>query len=148
MTTLRGSCHCGNLEVELDSAIAPEAFEVRACQCSFCSRHGARTISDPKGRLVIRVADPDRLCRYRFGLQTSEALVCGRCGCYVAAVMPEHPQLATLNARVLAEWDVGKSAVARTAAATSLRLGNPPAALAAFSIAASKIWVEAYDSAA
>lgn len=103
--TLKGSCHCGNLEVELDTAIAPEAFEVRACQCSFCSRHGARTISDPAGRLVIRVADPDKLCRYRFGLQTSEALVCGNCGCYVAAVMPEPPQRATLNARVLAEWE-------------------------------------------
>src|SRR5262245_58564387 len=103
--SLHGSCHCGNVEVELESAIAPEAFEIRACQCSFCSRHGARTISDPRGRLIIRVADPDRLCRYRFGLQTSEALVCGRCGCYVAAVMPEPPQLATLNARVLAQWD-------------------------------------------
>ncbi len=103
--TLEGGCHCGNLRVELVTAIAPAAFEVRACQCSFCERHGARTISDPAGRLVIHVADDERLCRYRFGLQTSEALVCGRCGCYVAAVMPELPQVATLNARVLAAWE-------------------------------------------
>jgi hypothetical protein len=102
---LTGSCHCGNLEVELETAIEPEQTGVRACQCSFCGRHAARTISDPAGKLRITVADPDKLCRYRFGLQTSEAWVCARCGVYVAAILDEPPRVATLNARVLTAWD-------------------------------------------
>ena len=30
-----------------------EALQVRACQCSFCRRHGAKTVSDPNGRLTL-----------------------------------------------------------------------------------------------
>ena len=55
--------------------------------CSFCRSHGARTTSDPHGRLQIVAHDPDQLIRYRFGLKTADFLICGRCGIYVAAVL-------------------------------------------------------------
>jgi hypothetical protein len=57
------------------------------CSCSFCRFHGARTTSDPHGRLQILVHDPEQLIRYRFGLKTADFLICGRCGIYVAAVL-------------------------------------------------------------
>ena len=81
-----GGCHCGNLRVEMESAIDPAEIEVRACQCSFCLKHASNAVADPDGRLSIRIADPDRLSRYSFGLRTAEFLVCRECGVYVAAV--------------------------------------------------------------
>src|SRR2546422_3634073 len=44
--------------------------------CSFCRKHGARTTSDPSGRVVITVRHPGQLLRYRFGLETADFLVC------------------------------------------------------------------------
>src|SRR5437773_1100715 len=86
---LTGRCHCGNVELALETSVRPEELALRADTCSFCRRHGARTTSDPSGRIVITVHDPEQLLRYRFGLRTADFLVCGRCGIYVAAVMNE-----------------------------------------------------------
>jgi len=87
MTTLRGGCHCGNLKVTFEPAIEPHALQLRACQCSFCRRHGAVTTSDPAGRLLIEVGRPEQLLRYRFALGITDFLVCRACGVYVAATM-------------------------------------------------------------
>ena len=86
---LTGRCHCGNLELSLETSARPEELSLRADTCSFCRRHGARTTSDPSGRVVITVHHPDELLRYRFGLETADFLVCTRCGIYVAAAMNE-----------------------------------------------------------
>jgi hypothetical protein len=97
--TLRGSCHCGNLELRFETDLDPWALPLRACGCSFCRRHGARATSDPAGRVEIRVHDPAHLIRHRFAQRTADFLVCGRCGVYVAALMPlPEGGFATLNA--------------------------------------------------
>lgn len=88
MPRLVGKCHCGAHEVEFDSRLEPEAFEVRACQCSFCRTHGALSISDPGGSLTYRVSAA-QLSRYRFGLRLADFLVCSRCGAYLGAYMEE-----------------------------------------------------------
>jgi hypothetical protein len=87
-STLTGRCHCGNITLTLETRHPPEELPVWACTCSFCLRHGARTTSDPEGRVSIRVHEPAQLSRYRFGLATADFLVCRRCGVYVAAIMP------------------------------------------------------------
>ena len=84
----RGSCHCGALRLSYRSALPPAETEVRACQCSFCRRHGSRAISDPGGAVTIE-AEEQSLNRYRFGLGTADYFLCTRCGVYVAAVMSE-----------------------------------------------------------
>jgi hypothetical protein len=84
----RGSCHCGALRLSYRSAVPPADTELRACQCSFCRRHGSRALSDPAGRVEIE-AEAGALNRYRFGLGTADYFLCARCGVYVAAVMPE-----------------------------------------------------------
>src|SRR5207244_4509780 len=76
---------------------------VRACQCSFCRKHGARTAVDPQGQVRIRVEDEGLLGRYRWNLRTAEFLVCARCGCYVGAVTSPDRALATVNLNVLDE---------------------------------------------
>jgi hypothetical protein len=102
--TLTGGCHCGNLRVAFETRIAPEDLEVRTCQCTFCVRIHQRSATDPKGHLTVEIHDPDRVSWYRFGLSTSDFLVCARCGCFVAAVMPDGDRTyATLNVNMLDE---------------------------------------------
>jgi hypothetical protein len=56
--------------------VAVDELSVRACACSFCRGHGARTIAHPRGSLDIRVSVPWYLQRYRFGLCTADFLIC------------------------------------------------------------------------
>lgn len=86
MTTHAGGCHCGNVRLKFSTALDPSQIEVRACQCSFCVRHGSRAIADPDGRLIISVKDEAQLRRYQFGLRTADYLICRECGVYVAAI--------------------------------------------------------------
>lgn len=87
MTTYPGSCHCGAIAIALTSDKKPEAMRVGRCGCSFCRRHGARTMGDRGGSVEFR-AEPGTLSRYRFGLGITDYLLCARCGTYVGAVMP------------------------------------------------------------
>src|SRR5216117_1913606 len=99
---LTGRCRCGHLELSLAASVRPERLSLRADTCSFCRTHGARTTSDPSGRVVITVHHPDELLRYRFGLETADFLVCTRCGIYVAAVVSEGASsYATVNVDTL-----------------------------------------------
>ncbi|QKC91527.1 aldehyde-activating protein [Mesorhizobium sp. NZP2234] len=81
-----GGCHCGNIGLRFSTERDPSQIEVRACQCSFCIKHGSRAVADPDGRLTISVRDIARLRRYRFGLRTADYLICSDCGVYVAAI--------------------------------------------------------------
>ena len=104
MIELEGSCHCGNLRVRLHSTRAAGELPLRACDCTFCRKHGARTTADPEGHLEVKVAEAGELSRYQFGLKTGEFLVCRRCGTYVAATMREGGSwLAVLNVNLLAD---------------------------------------------
>ena len=80
MTIHAGGCHCGAIRVEFDSEkpLAP-----RACQCSFCRKHNARSVSDPDGKVTIVAGDVQR---YRFGQKLADFLICPACGIYVGAV--------------------------------------------------------------
>jgi hypothetical protein len=99
---LRGGCHCGNVQVAFETALDPGALPLRACQCSFCRRHGGITTSDPAGRLVIEVRERELLKRYRFALGITDFLLCRTCGVYVAAVMPaEAGTVGVINVNVL-----------------------------------------------
>ncbi len=99
-----GRCHCGNLSVTFESAQEPAAIPVRECQCSFCRLHGVTAATDPAGRLELRVAHPELVSRYQFGLRASEFFICARCGVYVAAVATiDGARYASLNCNVLAD---------------------------------------------
>ncbi len=91
--TYSGQCHCGAIRFafESEAPLAP-----RACQCGFCRRHGARTVSDPAGSALLTLG-PETI-RYRFGSATTDFLICGRCGVYVgAAAEIDGAHYATLN---------------------------------------------------
>jgi hypothetical protein len=89
MSAWRGQCHCGAIGFEFRTAAAPDAWPVRACQCSFCVKHGGVYTSDPAGSVRFTQADATLLSRYRFGHKTADFLFCGRCGGYLGAVTEE-----------------------------------------------------------
>jgi hypothetical protein len=88
VTRFEGGCHCGAITAVFETALAPAEIDVRADQCGFCRRHGAKTVGDPAGRLTLRFAEA-AVRRYRFGGRTADFLVCRDCGTYVAAVMED-----------------------------------------------------------
>ena len=88
-----GGCHCGAIRISFETAkpLAP-----RACQCSFCRRHGARSVSDPDGEAVLAWSEPPIL--YRFASRAADYVICRRCGVYVGAMTEiEGRPLVTLN---------------------------------------------------
>lgn len=58
----------------------------RACDCSFCRKHGASWVSDPEGSLRIEAHAADDLRRYRQGSETADMLFCAHCGVLMAVV--------------------------------------------------------------
>lgn len=82
-SSIRGTCHCGALSV---SYRYTGALTGRACQCSFCRRHGAVTASDPAGRVRFLIRE-NTLQRYQFAGKQTDFMICSRCGCYLGAMM-------------------------------------------------------------
>ena len=89
---LEGTCHCQNIAIVLETEQDPGELPLRACACSFCRRHGARTTSDPNGRARVGIQDRSLVSRYVFGLRTAEMIVCARCGVYCGAMLREGNQ--------------------------------------------------------
>jgi len=90
---LRGSCHCGQLGLELSTAMELSGFSPRACDCSFCQMHGAAYVSGPAGRLSVFENEPGALRIYRQGSKRAQFLICVNCGVLVAVVMEEAGRL-------------------------------------------------------
>lgn len=102
MHNLSGSCHCGNVQIEIGLPLAPKAYNPRACDCDFCTKHGAAYVSDPNGSLVIRIKSEQFLRKYRQGSGIAECLLCSNCGVLVAiSYQSDGKTFATLNAKVL-----------------------------------------------
>ena len=96
---IRGECHCGRVRVRITLSRPADEIGLRACQCGFCRRQGARTFADPNGRAVIEAQNAETLRRYRFGLKTADFLMCSECGVYVGVLLEAGgAQLVTLNA--------------------------------------------------
>jgi len=97
-----GRCHCGAIGFEYRTEMSVGEWPVRACQCSFCLKHGGVYTSDPAGSLRFTHRDPSAASRYRFGQKTADFLFCGRCGGYLGAVTEEDGKpLMVINLRAL-----------------------------------------------
>lgn len=77
---IAGSCHCGNIALALRWPGNPAEIPARACDCSFCTRHGGIWTSAPDAELDVTVRDPALVTRYAFGTRTADFHVCSRCG--------------------------------------------------------------------
>jgi hypothetical protein len=77
---VRGKCHCGNVSFSLTWDPDPAEIPARACDCSFCAKHGGVWTSNPSGALKVLVKDPALVSTYAFGTRTADFHVCTRCG--------------------------------------------------------------------
>jgi len=84
--TYRGSCFCGNIKFELKTLKQAQDFAIRRCQCSFCTKTGARYISDPKGELIVHLKDENRVNLIQFGTKTADFAACLECGAIPLAI--------------------------------------------------------------
>jgi hypothetical protein len=77
---IHGSCHCGNIAFDLTWEPEPAEIPARACDCSFCVKHGGVWTSNPRGALTVHVKDPAIVSKYSFETRTADFHVCARCG--------------------------------------------------------------------
>jgi len=77
---IHGSCHCRNLTFELTWEPDPAEIPARACDCSFCTKHGGVWTSNPRGTLTVSVEQPSLVSKYAFGTNTAVFHICSRCG--------------------------------------------------------------------
>lgn len=102
VATLTGSCHCGAIRATLAASKPAAELQVRSCQCSFCARHGAMTVSDPAGRAVFEI-DQEALAKYQFETRTGTSLICARCGMYAGVILEDGGKIwSAINVRGLA----------------------------------------------
>lgn len=71
----RGSCHCGRVAFEVDGEVTGAV----ACNCSICSRKGARLWATPRDKLRLLTLE-DGIGRYTFHNHAIEHRFCPRCG--------------------------------------------------------------------
>jgi hypothetical protein len=102
MAALTGTCHCGAIRATLHATRPAAELQLRACQCSFCTRHGAMTVSDPAGRAVLEI-ERAALTTYQFATRTGLSLICARCGMYAGVITEDGGKVwSALNVRGLA----------------------------------------------
>jgi hypothetical protein len=102
MHSMSGGCYCGNVLLNLQLSKEPGSYQPRACDCGFCSKHGAAYISDAQGSLRIRIKDQGRSGTYRQGSELAEILLCTHCGVVVGALYRAEGRIyATVNVRAI-----------------------------------------------
>lgn len=101
-----GACHCGNIRFVLDWRGEPDTIAARACDCSFCLKHGGVWTAQPAAALRLRLGDPARVSRYAFGTRTADFLVCATCGAVPAVVSRIEGRLyAVVNVNAFENFD-------------------------------------------
>jgi len=105
-TRLGGRCHCGNIAFELDWEGDPPAIPARACNCTFCVKHGGVWTSNPKSTLTVTIGAPSLVSPYAFGTRTATFHVCARCGAVPLVTSEIEGRLyAVVNVNVLENVD-------------------------------------------
>jgi hypothetical protein len=98
MTNLRGTCHCG--AVELMVTLADGLASARRCDCSYCRRRGAIVVSAPLDQVVI-VKGADNLTLYQWGTGTAKHWFCKTCGIYTHHQRRSNPTQYGINTGIL-----------------------------------------------
>jgi hypothetical protein len=98
----KGQCHCGAIRAALVASKPAAELQARACQCGFCTRHGAMTVSDPAGQATFEI-DRAALTKYQFETRTGTTLLCARCGMYAGVILEDSGKTwSVINVRGLA----------------------------------------------
>ncbi|WP_020399746.1 GFA family protein [Kordiimonas gwangyangensis] len=105
MAVHEGGCYCGNIAVRVTSEQTPEGWTPRACDCDFCTNHGAAWVSHPDATLEIEVQNEAAINLFEQGSMNARFWLCQRCGvltCVTCDVDDE--RRAAVNVRALAKY--------------------------------------------
>jgi len=91
---VRGSCHCGAVEFEVQLLGSPDTGT--RCDCSLCARRGAVTVSAPLDGITF-IKGEDKLSLYQFGTMTAEHYFCSVCGIYTHHRRRSNPNQLGIN---------------------------------------------------
>ena len=80
MRRINGKCHCGNISYEFLWPEPGSRIPVRACSCTFCTKHGGVYTSHPDGQLTVQISNQNLAHQYSFGTKTAEFHICTECG--------------------------------------------------------------------
>jgi hypothetical protein len=80
MAKLEGSCYCGNITVRVETDVPAAEMTPRACDCDFCTAHGAEWVSTPKAHLEIEIQNEAAVNLYSQGSESARFWICQRCG--------------------------------------------------------------------
>ncbi|MFQ6022112.1 MAG: GFA family protein [Acidiferrobacterales bacterium] len=80
MRQIEGGCHCGNIRFQFLWPLVDTQIPVRACGCSFCTKHSGIYTSHPEAQLAVEIVDRSLVNKYMFGTKTAEFHICSRCG--------------------------------------------------------------------
>ena len=102
---LKGSCHCGAITLEVDSAGPPE--QAMECNCSHCSRKGYLLWFVPREQVQVHGGE-DQLGVYHFNKHVIAHHFCKQCGCapFALGTMPDGKLITAVNVRCLEGFDL------------------------------------------
>jgi hypothetical protein len=100
--TYSGSCHCGTVKFEVDTALTP----ANRCNCSLCRRKGALMSPVFEADRLRIVAGEDALTLYQFNTRVAKHYFCRHCGIYPFHQTRRDPKLWRANLGCLEGVDV------------------------------------------
>jgi len=90
---LKGSCHCGAVKFEVDTALVPAS----RCNCSLCRRKGALMTPLFSASQLKILQGEDDLTLYQFNTQVAKHYFCKHCGIYPFHQTRKDPLLWRVN---------------------------------------------------
>jgi hypothetical protein len=102
---ISGACHCGAVVVE--TAALPATLT--ECNCSICSRYGARWAHLTRREVRVKCA-PGAAIAYTWGDRSIEFYHCVTCGCvtHYESIDKNDDSRVSINARILPRQSVEK----------------------------------------
>lgn len=80
MAVHQGGCYCGNITVRMETETPLSDMTPRACDCDYCSMHGATWISTPAATLEIEIQNEAAINLFEQGSKSARFWLCQRCG--------------------------------------------------------------------
>lgn len=110
MNDIKGSCHCNNIRLNVSLSLPITSYAPRACDCDFCTKHGASYLSDREGVVSIEVDDKNFLGHYRQGSETADFILCQKCGVLIGVCYRmDHHLFMAVNSKVFGSTHFGET---------------------------------------
>ena len=101
--TYTGSCHCGNVAIDVEGAIDGAL----ACNCSICARRASLLWFVPRANLRLKTPE-SAAATYMFNKHVIRHRFCATCGIHVygEGTDPQGNAMAAINLRCLEDVDL------------------------------------------